>query len=329
MKFKVIMATAFVGLFHACESNDARMQKEADAFLVKMGADLQPKQRDAILAAIEGDGDALEQVRRGRNITPAYPPEVEVTHPTANTRLYRNTEMKSGKRPLLIYLHGGGWTIGSVNSCARFCSEVCAKGGINVLAVEYRLAPEHPYPAPIDDCEEAIRLALEMAGKWGCDAERIVVGGDSAGGNLAIASVLRLEKDEVAGLLLFYPVTKAWNDASRSWRMYGKGFGLDGDLMEAFNRSYIASGQARNDEISPACAKDEALMRLPRTLLVAAGRDILADQGRAFVDRILALGVAATRIEYPAATHLFITVPGQDTAFNEAVSETIGFVKRC
>lgn len=98
--------------------------------------------------------------------------------------------------------------------------------------------------------------------------------------------------------------------------------------MEAFNRSYCPPEQARNAEISPMCAQDEVLEQLPRTLLIAAGRDILADQGKEFVQRISALGVDAERIEFPKAVHLFITVPGQDTAFKEAVKETVAFLNR-
>lgn len=315
-----------MSLLHACESNDSLMQKEADAFLVQMGTELQSRQRDAILAAINGNGKALEQIRNARNRPPVYPPNIKVTHPTTNTRLYTNTEINIGDKPLLIYLHGGGWTIGSLNSCAKFCSEVCSQGSANVLAVDYRLAPEHPYPTPLDDCEAVIRFAMGKASEWGCSAKHIIVGGDSSGGNLAIASTLRMGKGDISGLLLFYPVTKAWNDGSQSWLRYGKGFGLDGDLMEAFNQSYISTEQAQNEEISPACAKDDVLKRLPRTLLIAAGRDILADQGKEFIHRIISLGVDATRIEYPKAIHLFITVPGQDTAFKEAVKETIKFL---
>lgn len=328
MKVKVIMAIILIGSLYACESKNSLMRKEADAFLIRMGTELQPGQRDAILEAIDGDNKKLGQIRNARNSQPVYPKNVKVTHPTSKTRLYTNTETGVGNKPLLIYLHGGGWTIGSLNSCARFCGEVCSQGGVSVLAVDYRLAPEHPYPAPLDDCEAAIRLALEKAGEWGCSAKRVIVGGDSSGGNLAIASTLRMEKGDVSGLLLFYPVTKAWNDGSQSWLKYGKGFGLDGDLMEAFNRSYILPEQARNAEVSPMCAEDEVLKRLPRTLLIAAGCDILADQGKEFVKRIAALGVDATRIEFSKAVHLFITVPGQDTAFKEAVKETIAYLNR-
>ena len=136
-----------------------------------------------------------------------------------------------------------------------------------------------------------------------------------------------MNEGDIAGLLLFYPVVKAWNDHTPSWQKYNKGFGLDGDLMEAFNQSYEPSpDRIHNPEISPMSATDKTLKKLPRTLLIAAGRDILACQGKEFIDRITSLGVNATRLEFPSAVHLFITVPGQETAFYEAVKHTVEFL---
>lgn len=102
------MAAILLGSLCACESNNSLMRKEADAFLVRMGANLQPGQRDAILEAVGGDNGKLVQTRAARNSRPVYPENVKVTHPTANTRLYTNTGADAGDRPLLIYLHGGG-----------------------------------------------------------------------------------------------------------------------------------------------------------------------------------------------------------------------------
>lgn len=319
------MAVSLMGIPVADEPKDSVMWKEADAFMAQMSPTLQPTQRDAIFTAINGNTKKLENVRNARNSKPTYPANVKVTEPAGNLRLY--TPTTSTNNTLLIYLHGGGWTIGSLNSCARFCSEVCSRSGISVLAVDYRLSPEYPYPTPLDDCEEAIRFAIKNAARWGCSPNRIMVGGDSSGGNLAISSTLRMNEGNIAGLLLFYPVVKAWNDHTPSWQKYDKGFGLDGDLMEAFNQSYEPSpDRIHNPEISPMSATDKTLKKLPRTLLIAAGRDILACQGKEFIDRITSLGVNATRLEFPSAVHLFITVPGQETAFNEAVKYTVEFL---
>lgn len=306
--------------------SDSVIKREADAFIKRMGNTLQPGQRDAIIEAIHGNYSALTKVRNARNDKPVYPSNVRVSEPTERLRLYTNIDGNQKDKPLLVYFHGGGWTIGGLNSCARFCSELCSKGGISVLAVDYRLAPEHPYPAPLDDCEEALEVAFRHAESWGCSPRKIFAGGDSSGGNLAVSSTMRIEEGKVAGLLLFYPVVRAWNDGTKSWKKGEKGLGLDGDLMEAFNRSYASEEEARTPEVSPILASDESLSRLPRTLLIAAERDILSDQGEEFIERIASLGVAARRIEYPGAVHLFITVPGQPTAFAEAVAQSVRFI---
>ena len=106
------------------EANDSIMKKEADSFITQMSPDLQPRQRDAILAAISGNTQELEAVRNARNGKPSYPQDIKVTVPAENMRLYTHTGNPSHNKPLLVYLHGGGWTIGGLNSCARFCGEV-------------------------------------------------------------------------------------------------------------------------------------------------------------------------------------------------------------
>ena len=220
--------------------------------------------------------------------------------------------------PLLIYLHGGGWTIGSLNSCGRFCDRMAATGQMKVLAVDYRLAPEHPFPQGLSDCKAAVTYALEHAETLGIDTANISIGGDSSGGNLALATALAPEcHGRIAALLLFYPVTKAFADGSASWNAYGNGYGLDAEIMEAFNASYLVGGaDARDHRISPGLAPDSLLQLLPPTLLIAAERDILRDQGKAFARR---LPQRIRRIEFPGAVHLFITVAGQPTAFGHAV----------
>ena len=300
---------------------DSVMKSEADAFIASTPADLQSKQCSAVVKAIEGDSSPLEGVRNSRNTTPQYSQNLKVRD-FGNYRLYEPLSADAESLPLLIYLHGGGWTFGSLNSCAAFCDAVASSGLIKVLAVDYRLAPEHPYPCGLEDCKEALLYAFGHCQELGIDPERITIGGDSSGGNLAVATALSSEID-VHSLLLFYPVTKAYNDGSQSWKKYGDGYGLNSDLMEAFNRAYLPDGQDPDKLASVGDAPDALLERLPRTLLVAAGRDILCDQGREFAARN---GNRVTRVEFSDAVHLFITVPGQPAAFSEAVRLTVDFM---
>lgn len=301
---------------------DERMRLEADTFLARLPAGLQSQQRDAVRAAIAGNSAPLNRVRASRNSAPPAEAGVSVTELSPTLRLYRNTARgAAAPAPLLVYFHGGGWTFGSLNSCARFCAALCRTSGVTVLAADYPLAPEYPYPAAPDACEAAVRLALDKAAEWGCDTSRVAVGGDSSGGNLALAAALRLLRngdERLSRLLLFYPVVDARPDASASWRDYAVGYGLDADLMEAFNAAYAADAPERPD-ISVALADAALLRRLPATLLVAAGRDILADQGARFAEQLDALGVDIRRVVFPSAVHLFITVPGQSAAFDAAV----------
>ena len=309
---------------HTASQNHTLMRAEADSFLRSMQPGLQRHQTQAVRQAMAGDVAPLQAVRSARNATATLPENVTACMLTPTLRLYQPARATTKPLPLLVYLHGGGWTFGSINSCARFCSAMAATGGMKVLAVDYRLAPEHPYPEGLDDCIEAVQYALTHADSLGIDPARIVVGGDSSGGNLAVATALSPRcSGRLHGLLLFYPVTLAYADGSPSWRRYADGYGLDADLMNAFNEAYTVRADARHSAISVGLASAAQLQTLPRTLLIAAGRDILRDQGLAFAERV---GARLTRIEYPEAVHLFITVPGQPTAFRTAVRQAAAFI---
>lgn len=307
---------------------DDFMRLEADIFLMRLPTGLQTRQCQAILSAIGGDTTALQDVRAARNAAMSAVPGVQTQELDAHLRLYTRTPQGDDAAPLLVYFHGGGWTFGSLNSCARFCARFCQRSGASVLAVDYPLAPEHPYPAALDACVEAVKQARLMAKEWGCDPSRIALGGDSSGGNLAIATALRLAAEgvtDLSALLLFYPVTKVWNDSSPSWRLFGKGYGLDSYLMKAFSHAYAGSSPQR-PLISVALADDEIVRQLPPTLIVSAGRDILADQGEAFAMRLRHLGVKTRHVVFPSAVHLFITMPGQSMAFERAVETAMDFL---
>ena len=300
------------------------MRIQADRFLHNMPADLQHRQTLAILQALDGDFSDLTAVRNARNARPQYADNVDTRMIAENMRIYEPKGSRDRLLPVLLYLHGGGWTFGSINSCGRFCNAMAASGATRVVVLDYRLAPEFPYPDGLNDCVRAVEYLTEHAGELRIDSARITLGGDSSGGNLALATALTEAcRGKIESLLLFYPVTKAYPDGSESWELYGKGFGLDEEIMVAFNRAYTLRADARSSSISVGLCSDEALDALPRTLLVAAERDILRDQGKAFAER---MGNKARRIEYEGSVHLFITVPGQDAAFEKAVSDALEFI---
>lgn len=298
---------------------DVRVQ--ADSFLRNMPEKLQAQQAEAIHKAMAGDTGMLAKVRQSRNRVVQLPAGVCRTDVGNGLALFRSTHYDSDTIPLLVYLHGGGWVIGSVNSCSRYCGAMAAKG-VAVLAVDYMLAPEHPFPEGLDDCVAAVRFAIDRMEQWKCSG--ISIGGDSSGGNLAIATALSFPENTFSSLITFYPVTKAYADDSGSWKKYGVGFGLDSALMDAFNNAYTAD--CRNPLVSPAEADDVALMKLPPVLMVAAERDILRDQGQEFVNRLKNLGKEARYVLIPGSVHLFITVDGQPSAFNLSVEESAAFI---
>ena len=300
------------------------MRIQADKFLRNMPAGLQHKQTLAITRAMDGDNKELMAVRNSRNAPPKYSDHVETRMITPAMRLYEPKGSQGQRLPALLYLHGGGWTFGSINSCGRFCDALAASGKMRVIALDYRLAPEHPYPEGLNDCTAAVNYIIAHAAELHIDASHITIGGDSSGGNLALATALSEScRGKIESLLLFYPVTMAFDDGSESWKKYGKGFGLDAEIMEAFNRAYTINADNRSPAISVGLCSDEDLNMLPRTLLIAAERDILRDQGLNLSRR---MGGKIRRIEYKGAVHLFITVPGQDRAFDRAVKDTIRFI---
>lgn len=306
----------------SCHTNMRTEKMEADSFLMHMPDKLQARQTQAIHSAIAGNCAPLANVRNARNRTPQLPEGVYRTDIGKGLALFRSTQYDNDTIPLLIYLHGGGWVIGSINSCSQYCGAM-ADNGIAVLAVDYRLAPENPFPKGLDDCIEAVKTAIKNMEEWKCRS--ISIGGDSSGGNLAVATAMSFPDHTFSSLVTFYPVTKAYADNSDSWKEYGLGYGLDSELMVAFNKAYTAD--SLNPLVSPAEADDKTLMNLPPMLMVAAERDILRDQGLDFANRLRNLGKEIRYVMIPGSVHLFITVDGQPAAFSRSVEESAAFVR--
>ena len=318
------IVTAVLAFNVNAADSDSLMHVQAEQFLKSLPNDLHPRQTDAVMKAIDGDTTDLNRVRQSRNASRQPSPSVKITEITKTLRMYEPTGA-SDSLPTLLYFHGGGWTFGSLNSCARFCDALAATGKAKIVAVDYRLAPEYPFPAGLHDCHDALLYIIQNAAKLGIDPSRISVGGDSSGGNLALSLAYALSGDNcpISSVVLFYPVTKAIADGSNSWKRYGIGYGLDAELMEAFNKAYTLECDAKDQLVSPGFLSKKELCELPPTLLISAGHDILADQGKELAKK---LGENVTYHIFPEAVHLFITVPGQDEAFSRAVALTADFL---
>lgn len=345
MKYKLQLSLMML-LLHTClhaelltDADSIVMCQEADQFIRTMPRGLQDSQRQAVIAAIGGECSELERVRNSRNsvvplsenvITRDF--QIEgVAGDKVGLRLYYPKDPDLRDLPLLIYFHGGGWAFGSINSCSRFCDALAASGKVSVLAVDYSLAPERPFPYGLNDCIAAVDYAFEHSSELGIAPEMISVGGDSSGGNLALAIALtRLNPAfSLRSLVLFYPVVRAESGYTGSWQQYGNGFGLDSALMDAFNRAYLSSGASSDDyRVSPVYASDEQLTGLPPVLMIGAERDILTSEGQEFAARLRKLGVDITHLILPGTVHLFITVAGQDRAFNKSVELTVSFLNQ-
>lgn len=223
-------------------------------------------------------------------------------------RVYRPAGTKGAVLPALLFLHGGGWVLGDLDSHDSVCRHLAAGAGCVVVAVDYRLAPEHPFPAALDDSLSALRWLVREAGELGVDPSRIALGGDSAGANLAAVASLSAGQDGIAAPLLqilLYPVCDLAAQ-SPSYDRNGTGYILPRVTMAFFIDAYAPDLAQRGDwRLSP--LRSGALAVSPPTILYTAEYDILHDEGVAFAEALKAAGVATEHRETPGQMHGFVT----------------------
>ena len=240
-----------------------------------------------------------------RFYTQPDPPAVaEVRMLTSDTgvplRLYKPAGAAAGALPVLVYFHGGGWTMGDLDTHDVLCRQLCNGAGIAVASVDYRMGPEYRFPAAVDDSIATTRWLQTQAAALGLDVRRMAVGGDSAGGNLAAVVALALRdapdaKDcaPLAFQLLIYPATDMRAQAASHTRN-GQGYMLTADTVAYFRGHYMADpAQYADWRASPLLATE--LGRLPPALVLTAGYDPLLDEGRQYAD---ALSAAGNRVQY-------------------------------
>ena len=263
----------------------------------------------------------------GRPLPMAHVEDLEIPSFTGSipARLYRAHKRDAYR--LLVYFHCGGWVVGSLDSHDTVCRYVATHSGVSVLAVDYRLAPEHPFPAALDDARTAFMYAAAQAEAWGHDAHRIAVGGDSAGGNIAavLCHDLRSAAVRPAFQLLFFPVTDM-SAKSASYREFADGYFLTEKQMDWYRDRYLAGGgEVTDPRVSPLLAED--LSDLPPAYVAVAGFDPLRDEGEAYARRLAEACVDVALRRHDGLIHAFVNATGVGRTGREALLEACGALR--
>ncbi|MGR6468894.1 alpha/beta hydrolase [Rhizobium sp. PAMB 3182] len=237
-----------------------------------------------------------------------------------SARLYRSRE---GQTPVLLYIHGGGWSGGSIALNERAARELAAESGWSVLSISYRLAPAHPFPAGLDDCRQALAWLRREGPALDLDTDRIAVGGTSAGANLAMATALAEKQQGLAKLLLFYGVFGA-DFSTPSYERFAAGPGLTRERMRHLFSLYDPQGQRdREPLITPLLAD---LAGLPPALLIAAECDVLCSDSERMADALTRACVETSLHIEPGVTHGFINRGRLLPAATAALHRAAGFL---
>jgi acetyl esterase len=314
---------------------------------------LDPQVR-ALLAEMElTGGPALETlpVEQARNLAMegllAYQGEVEpvasstdveIEGPRGPIRLRIYIPSAHGPRPALVFFHGGGWVLCDLDTHEVPCRAIANRSGAAVIAVDYRLAPEHKFPAAVDDCYAATEWVAANAERLHIDPARISVGGDSAGGNLAAVISLKARglgptgHQPASGLklasqILVYPVTNLASFDTPSYHEFAEGHHLTRSQMEWFRDCYLNGPEdGLHPFASPLLADD--LRGLPPALVITAECDVLRDEGEAYARRLKDAGVPVTLTRYAGMIHPFFSLSGAISKGREAIDQAAGFLTR-
>jgi len=276
------------------------------------------------LDALFGDKPGLDSVDdywiTGDRLEPASPGQADAA--AIKIRVYRPS---SEATPVIVYFHGGGWVLGSIESHDALCRELAHRTGRAVVSVQYRLSPEAKYPQPLDDCVEATLAVAKFSQRLGT-TDRICLAGDSAGGNLAAATALRLRDENAAvkadALVLIYPVVQP-NFETVSYTEFASDHGLTRETMKWFWQQYLP----KDADATYATLLDADFGGLPRTLIQTAEFDVLRDEGRELGDKLQAAGVSVQNTEYAGMLHGFVHFRGFFDPASEAIEEIASFLR--
>ncbi len=282
------------------------------------------------LSVAEARARMEQRPREGLRVPPVGAVEDRtIAGPGGPLRLRIYTPTGSGPFPLLAFFHGSGFVVCSLETHDIACRNLCAGAGCVVVSVDYRLAPEHKYPAGPDDCLHATRWAAANAAGLGADPARIAVCGDSAGGNMAAVTTLRV-RDEggppLCAQLLIYPVTDHYDAGHPSYVENAEGYGLTARGMAWYFDHYLADrAQAADPLVSPLRAPN--LRGLPPALVYSAEYDVLRDEAERYAERLRAADVPVTMKRWPGMNHGFFQWVGRVDRATEANDEAAAWLR--
>ena len=277
--------------------------------------------------------EARQLFRETRPASTPQPPAIgavrDLSADGVPVRVYRPAGVPDATRlPALVFFHGGGWVIGDLDTHDTLCRQLTAEAGITVVAVDYRLAPEHKFPAAADDAWTATKWVAAHAGEIGVDAAKLAVGGDSAGGNLAAVVALQARDagaPTISLQVLLYPVTDVGAE-TQSYRDLADGYMLTREGMRWFIAHYLGKPQdAENWRASPIRATSFA--GAAPALIITAGYDPLRDEGDAYAQKLRAAGVNVDQVSFGGMIHGFIPMGKLIETGNRAVTLIAGSLR--
>jgi acetyl esterase/lipase len=307
--------------------SDAAEQPAVDVILQKV--------MDAVPFQLSTEGGAEAARRRFRDIPrPEVHPEVHsedrvIDAGNIPVRIYRPPTLSTAPAPVVVFLHGGGWSVGDLDTYDGIARRHAVGADAVVVSVDYRLAPEHPYPAAVEDAWTATRWVAEHAGELGVDAARLAVAGDSAGGNLA-AVVALLARDAGAPAirfqLLWYPST-TFDLSLPSFRENADAPILDMAAVKGYSRWYVGDRDLTDPPATLVPARADSLAGLPAAFIAVAGHDPLRDDGIRYADLLTAAGVSAQLDLAPTLVHGYLGYDGVVPAATEATARGLAALK--
>lgn len=297
-----------------------RMTDEAENWIDDIPVGLQDRLSDAVAHAQRGFFNELNFFRNMADTTGVDLYSVKVTdfkggkREDIQMRCYTPSQsLKNSDLTVLIYFHGGGWSLGSIATSDKFCRALASQGNVKVISVDYPLTPENPYPSALNTCVEAVEFIVDKMKEQNHTNPSISLGGEGAGGNLALETFLQLQKNEpgcdIKSIVAYYPLLKTSGELTGQYKKeFGRGYGFDSRVWEVFIDAYKDS----SDNLL------QTGLKFPPILLISPGRDIVFDEAKIFSEN----NKEVKFIEFTDSLHGFISDGHQPTAFNKAVELT-------